>query len=380
MKEVIKANMQLHDSLLSPYACKSSAAVRQKKQQDDDIRTDFFRDIDRIIHSLSYTRYIDKTQVYTFMDNDNISRRMVHVQLVSKIARTIGRALCLNEDLIEAAALGHDLGHVPFGHAGEAILNELSLKYGEGYFNHNIQSVRNLMFVENGGKGHNLTLQVLDGIMCHNGEMEFIEYHPVNKTFDAFLRQYEDCYNSKETIKKLVPMTLEGCVVRISDIIAYVGRDIEDAIRLNNLSKEQLPKEITDVLGSNNRDIVNSLIMNIIENSLGKNYIGMSPEVFEALVNLKKFNYKEIYLKANTEEQLSKYNEMFEVVFEGCLNALKNKDTSKRIYQVFLNEMDDNYLEKTSDVRKVIDYIAGMTDDFLESEYKEFFKGIIIDK
>ena len=374
MKDVIKNNMKLHDSLLSQYACKSSQAIRKKDIQDDDIRTDFFRDIDRIIHSLSYTRYIDKTQVYTFMDNDNISKRMIHVQLVSKIARTIGRALSLNEDLIEAAALGHDLGHVPFGHAGDSILNELSLKHGEGYFNHNIQRVRNLMFVENGGKGHNLTLQVLDGIMCHNGEMEFIEYHPVNKTFETFLKEYEDCYKSPEVIKKLIPMTLEGCVVRISDIIAYIGRDIEDAIRLNNLTKEQLPKEITDVLGNNNKDIVNTLIMNIIENSLEKDYIGMSPDVFEALVKLKKFNYKEIYLKANTEEQLKKYYEMFEVVFEGCLNALEEKDKTKRIYQVFLNDMDEPYLKNTTDTRKVIDYIAGMTDDFLESEYKIFLK------
>ena len=155
--------------MLSKYACKDTEAIRFKKEEEDVYRTPFFRDIDRIIYSLSYVRYADKTQVFSFNENDHITKRMIHVQLVSKIARTIGRNLGLNEDLIEAASLGHDLGHVPFGHVGERILNMISIEAGEGYFNHNIQSVHTLMHLEQNGMGRNITLQVLDAIMCHNG-------------------------------------------------------------------------------------------------------------------------------------------------------------------------------------------------------------------
>lgn len=168
---------------------------------------------------------------------------MVHVQLVSKIARTIGRALSLNEDLIEAAALGHDLGHVPFGHEGERILNKISLKHNEGYFNHNVQSVRELMDIENDGEGINLSIQTLDAILCHNGELEFKEYHPKKKTTEEFLQDYENCYKIEGYTKTLIPNTLEGCVVRISDIIAYLGRDIEDAERLNLIKKKTYQKK-----------------------------------------------------------------------------------------------------------------------------------------
>lgn len=170
----IKERMLLRENFYSPFATKDKESIRLIPIEED-IRPNFFRDIDRIIHSTSYTRYMDKTQVFSLKDNDNISKRMVHVQLVSKIARTIGRALSLNEDLIEAAALGHDLGHVPFGHEGERILNKISLKHNEGYFNHNVQSVRELMDIENDGEGINLSIQTLDAILCHNGELELKE-------------------------------------------------------------------------------------------------------------------------------------------------------------------------------------------------------------
>ena len=160
--------MRNHNQYLSSYATKDEEAIRCTREEED-IRPPFFRDIDRIIYSMAYTRYMDKAQVFTYQKNDHISKRMIHVQMVSKIARTIGRALGLNEDLIEAASLGHDLGHTPFGHVGESILNEISLEQKEGYFHHNIQSVRMLMEIEQGGVGRNLTLQVLDAIMCHNG-------------------------------------------------------------------------------------------------------------------------------------------------------------------------------------------------------------------
>ena len=187
----IKERMLLRENFYSPFAAKDKESIRLIPIEED-IRPNFFRDIDRIIHSTSYTRYMDKTQVFSLKDNDNISKRMVHVQLVSKIARTIGRALSLNEDLIEAAALGHDLGHVPFGHEGERILNKISLKHNEGYFNHNVQSVRELMFLEDNGLGKNICVQVLDGILCHNGELELQEYRPKKKTTDDFLNDYKN--------------------------------------------------------------------------------------------------------------------------------------------------------------------------------------------
>ena len=364
----IKENMGIKNDYLSPKACKDREAYRFKPI-DDDIRPPFFRDIDKIVYSLSYTRYMDKTQVFTFNDNDNISKRMTHVQMVSKIARTLGRALCLNEDLIEAAALGHDLGHVPFGHVGEKILNDISVRYGEGYFNHNIQSVRTLMYVENNGKGSNISLQVLDAIMCHNGELELHEYRPCKKSKDEFLEEYKQSYLEKEKVNKLVPMTLEGCVVRVSDIIAYIGRDIEDAIRLGLIDISELPDDITDVLGVKNGQIINTIIMDILENSVDKDYLCMSDEVFNAVKKLKKFNYEHIYSKANSEEDVKFYTEVFNKVFEVCLSFVKNKKTNTNIFEKFLNEMDQEYLDNTSDERKVIDYIAGMTDDYILKEY-----------
>ena len=369
MYEKIRENMGLKNSTMASYACFDSEAYRFKNVIDDDFRTPFYRDSDRIVYSLSYTRYMDKTQVFSFNDNDNISKRMTHVQMVSKIARTIGRALRLNEDLIEAASLGHDLGHVPFGHAGERILNEISQEYGEGYFNHNIQSVRTLMVLENNGVGSNITLQVLDAIMCHNGELELQEYRPKKKTKEEFLEEYKSTYSNKDAVKKLVPMTLEGCVVRVSDIIAYIGRDIEDAIRMGVISEEEIPYEISSVLGVTNREIINTINVDLITNSLDKDYLCMSDRVFKALKDLKAFNYEHIYAKSNTKEMLDLYEDMFRKVFKKCLSDIKNNNKDGHIFTIFLNDMDSEYLDNTTDERKVIDYIAGMTDDFIVSEY-----------
>ena len=263
----LEENMYNHENNLSKFARLSKNAIRLK-QEESDIRPAYFRDIDRIIYSLSYTRYIDKTQVFSLKENDHISKRIIHVQFVSKIAKTIGRALGLNEDLIEAIALGHDLGHVPFGHVGEKILNDISLKYDNTYFNHNAQSVRELMSLEKNGQGLNITIQVLDGILCHNGEFLSGKYIPKKKSVQTFLDDYNNTYINEKANTMLIPMTLEGCVVRISDIVGYIGRDIEDAIMLGILKKEELPKEITSVLGNNNREIINTIVTDIINNSL----------------------------------------------------------------------------------------------------------------
>lgn len=371
MLQEIKENFLLKEKNISQYATKSIDGIRINKENlENDIRPNFYHDIDRIIHSLSYTRYIDKTQVFSFQQNDHISKRIVHVQLVSKIARTIGRALNLNEDLIEAIALGHDIGHTPIGHTGEAILNEISLRETNTMFNHNIQSVRNYMVLEKNGLGNNLTIQTLDGIMCHNGEMLSNIYYPNPKTKEEFLREYENCYTNKETLKKVRPMTLEGCVVRISDIIGYIGRDIEDAINLGLLTRNQVPTNIKEVLGTTNKEIVNTIILDIVANSLNKPYIKLSDSVYEAIFDLKKFNYENIYNKANTKEQLEFYRNGMNILFNKYLKDLEEDNIESDIYQMFINKMDSSYIQNTENKRMVIDYIAGMTDEYFVNAIK----------
>lgn len=367
-EEVIK---RMNSKNLSKYACKDDNAIKLIDESDD-LRPRFFRDSDRIIYSLSYTRYIDKTQVFTFTENDNISKRITHVQFVSKIARTIGRALGLNEDLIEAASLGHDLGHPPFGHCGEKALNKLSLENGEGVFAHNAQSVRTLMYLENNGKGNNISIQVLDAILCHNGEIVEEMFSPnFNKTKEDFLGDYDECFKTLEASKKLRPMTLEACVVRISDKVAYAGKDVEDALRLGIISRKDIPKEVIDVLGETNAEIVNTLVLDIINNSFDKPYIKMSKRVYNALDCLIKFNYDKIYNVINASRELKYYQEMYDAVFYNYKMALEKQDKSSDIYKVFLNDMSDEYLNKTTNARKVIDYMSGMTDDYFINRYNE---------
>lgn len=372
MDERILKNM--NNKKLSEYATPDSKAIKFKEESD--IRTPFFRDIDKILYTLSYTRYMNKTQVFSFKENDHLTKRMIHVQYVSKIARTIGRALGLNEDLIEAAALGHDLGHVPFGHFGEKVLNQISLENNEGYFNHNIHSVRTLLYIENYGKGANISLQVLDAIMCHNGEFALGEYHPRTKTKEEFFKEYENTYEDKDTIKKLVPMTLEGCVVRISDLIAYLGRDIDDAKRLNLITFKDIPESIKNVLGTSTKEIVNNITLDVINNSIGKNYILLSDNVFRAIVDLKNFNYKNIYDYAYTEEEKKEYAKMFYVLFDKYLKDLEINNQNSPIHYSYLNNMCNEYKENNSNVRIVIDYIAGMSDEYFIKQYRQIEEGI----
>ena len=366
-----KENMLNHNKILSKYACPDSDAIYLHENKDD-FRTPFFRDIDRIIYTLAFVRYSDKTQVFSFKENDHLTKRMIHIQYVAKIARTIGRALGLNEDLIEAAALGHDLGHTPFGHVGEAILNEISLENNEGYFNHNVHSVRLLMYIENYGKGLNITLQTLDAIMCHNGEFASQMYEVKKKSKEEFLKEYESCYKDRAAIKKLRPMTLEGAVVRISDLIAYLGRDIEDAKRMGLIDFSDIPLSIKENLGTSNREIVNTIVMDIINNSIGKNYIKLSDNVFKSIVELKKFNYENIYYKAYTDEEKDKLRLMLNTLFNKYMNDLENNNIDSNIIKSYLANMSDEYKNSNSNARIVIDYIAGMTDDYTLREYNNY--------
>ena len=355
-------------SNLSKYACRDEDIIRFV-EEDEDVRPPFFHDTDRIIYSPSFNRYIDKTQVFSFKDNDHITRRITHVIMVSKIARTLGRLLNLNEDLVEAIALGHDVGHCPIGHVGEAFLDSIAKeKLGESFI-HNIQSVRNYMYIENNGEGLNLSLQVLDGIMCHNGEVLNKIYSPVEKTKEIFMEEYNRSIVDKKYSQNISPMTLEGCVVRISDVIAYIGKDIEDAISLGIIKREDIPEEIRNVLGDNNREIINNIILDIVSCSRYKKYIKLSDKVYNTMEKLKDFNYKNIYYKANTKEDFDKYNSMFNKLYNKYISDLSNINNESSIYKLFLNNMNNDYKNSTSNERIVIDFIAGMTDDFFRKEY-----------
>ena len=277
---------------LSPYAARSTQAIRRRFEEAiaRGHRQDFAVDADRILHSRAYTRYIDKTQVFYLIDHEHISHRVLHVQLLSKIARTIGKFLRLNEDLLEAIALGHDIGHPPFGHDGERILSALCRAQGIGPFLHSIQGVRFLERLEKNGRGLNLSLQVLDGILSHDGETHLERLSPErDKTFadleEDIRRKLADPGVS------LKPMTLEGCVVRLADTISYIGRDLEDAITLNLVRREELPGEVAMRLGRTNGAIIYALVTDLITHSFEKNYVGYSPEVGALLKRLKEFNY-----------------------------------------------------------------------------------------
>ena len=307
----VKKIMLKSEKNLSKYAVKSRDAIREYPQSDD-IRLEFARDVDKIIHSACYTRYMSKTQVFTNPINDHISTRMTHVQYVSKAARTIARALSLNEDLCEAIALGHDVGHTPYGHFGERVLDKISKTYNDGKcFAHNLNGVRVFRVLDKKGESTNLTLQVLDGIMCHNGEFLQDKYMPKrDKTFKDLIDEYNECLQDEGAIKRLTPMTLEGCVVRISDIIGYIGKDIDDASRLGIFDRNLLPENVKKYLGTDNAQIMNSIILDVIENSLGKNYISMSKNIYEAVKELKDYNYKNIYENAITEEDRKRYTKI----------------------------------------------------------------------
>ena len=361
--EEAKANFLKKEESLSPYARKSSEAIRLSFEEED-IRTPFFHDIDRIIHDLSYTRYLDKTQVFTHSENDHVSKRMTHVQLVSKIARTIGRSLSLNEDLIEAIALGHDIGHTPLGHSGEAMLDKICKEHLGCTFAHNVESVRYYMAIAKNGEGLNLCIETLDGILMHNGEILEPIYRPLAKTKEEFLKEYEAALVDVNAIKKSRPMTLEGCVVRLSDIIGYIGRDIEDAILIGRLKRSDIPQEIKEVLGCTNKEIVNTLILDIIKESMGKPYIKMSDKVYQALLLLKDFNMEKIYSHSMNKETYHVYEVGMQKLYDKYLNDLKTKNKKSIIYKTYLDTASKDYLSNTPVERQVIDYIAGMTDAF----------------
>ncbi|MBW2072537.1 MAG: HD domain-containing protein [Deltaproteobacteria bacterium] len=363
--ELKKQLVQREAEALSPFATPSTAAIYRRREERVEAghRLSFSLDADRILHSLAYTRYIDKTQVFYLIDNDHITHRVLHVQFLSKIARDIGRFLRLNEDLIEAMALGHDIGHAPFGHDGERYLSMICQRQQIGYFQHNVQSVRFLDRIERKGRGWNLSLQVLDGILCHDGEIHEERLRPQpGKTFADLDREMEAKIHDPAT--PLMPMTLEGCVVRLADTISYIGRDIEDAIRLNLIRREQIPARCAARLGTTNGAIVYNLVTDVIQNSFEQDSVGFSPEVSEALQELKKFNYRYIYQNPHIKSQEAKIGRLFEMLFEIYLDDFQHQRHESALFTGFLDGMSAEYLESHSAAEVVRDFIAGMTDAY----------------
>ncbi|WP_281491913.1 HD domain-containing protein [Desulfosarcina cetonica] len=350
----------------------SDAGVRRHPIFDSaaGYRQAFSLDADRILHSRAYTRYIDKTQVFSLIENDHITHRVLHVQLVSKIARTIGRFLRLNEDLIEAIALGHDIGHTPFGHEGERYLSELCRQAGIGNFLHNVQSIQFLDRVERKGKGWNLCLQTLDGILCHDGEIHNRVLRPnLDKTFDTF--EAEVAAKKADPKAVLVPMTTEGCVVRMADTIAYVGRDLEDAIRLGLLGRKDIPVSIARTLGNTNGSIVYRLVTDVIQHSHANAFVAFSPEISDALKALKDFNLERIYLNPRNKIHSATIRTLFGRLFETCLDDLTTQNHRSEIFSGFLADMSADYVEDHSPAEIVRDYIAGMTDRYFLHRFPE---------
>ncbi len=359
---------------LSSLATLSRTAVRRHPEERQGHRQAFAQDADRILHSRAYTRYIDKTQVFSLVENDHITHRVLHVQMVSRIARTIGRFLRLNEDLIEAIALGHDIGHPPFGHEGENILSKLCRENGLDSFQHNIQSVQFLDRFERKGAGWNLTLQVLDGILCHDGEVHNLRLAPKRgKTFDDFDREIG--VKARVSTTPLLPMTLEGCVVRLSDTIAYIGRDIEDAIELELIGRDEIPEECGKQLGISNGTIVYTLVTDLVVNSShvreadssvdnDMDYIGFSLEVAAAMLELKKFNYERIYKNPAFKPDYDKIHLCYVRLFNHYLEQLEKDSEGSEVGRNILHSMSEEYLHSHSPAAVVRDYIAGMTDDF----------------
>lgn len=312
---------------LSPFAKKSSESKgRERKEEECPYRTAFQRDRDKIIHCKSFRRLKHKTQVFLSPAEDHYRTRLTHTLEVSQIARTLARALRLNEDLTEAIALGHDLGHTPFGHAGEDVINDILKGYGKS-FKHNEQSVRVVTVLEKDGKGLNLTEEVIDGIMNH----------PQTGPW---------------------PKTLEGCLVRHSDHFAYIRHDIEDALRAGVIKEKDLPKKAHSLLG---KHILDTVVPDVIKNSLNQPELKMSPEVHEAVEEMYAFLYEKVYTNPFAKREESKVPDMLRLLFRHYLyNPEKLPGYTKGL-------KEDELLQK------VVDFVAGMTDRYAINKFEELF-------
>ena len=320
---------RLEEQYLSPYASLSSRTQgRDRPEPLCDIRPEYQRDRDRILHCKSFRRLKHKTQVFLAPEGDHYRTRLTHTLEVSQIARTIAKSLRLNESLAEAIALGHDLGHTPFGHSGEAVLNRIY----EGGFTHYEQSIRVVEVLEKNGRGLNLTKEVRDGILNHRTAGH--------------------------------PATLEGCIVRLSDKIAYINHDIDDAIRAKLFVEEDLPREYTDVLGRSVRDRLNNMIRDIIGNSLDKPRIIMSPDMEKAMQGLRGWMFDNVYTGGLAKAEEGKAQQMIKALYEYYMDHTDQMPVEYR-------RMCESGKEKKG--RVVCDYIAGMSDGYAIDRFEELF-------
>lgn len=366
----------------NPYRTSDEDAVRREERPADRSsiwRPAFVRDVEKILHMPAYNRYAGKTQVFSFRSNDDLSRRGLHVQLVARIARDIGYALGLNCDLIEAIGLGHDLGHTPFGHAGERCLNDVFHGRTGRWFFHNVHSVRVLDKLY----GRNISLQTLDGALCHNGEYEQRVFELSGlSSFGELDRVVDECVSGGgAVIGHLRPMTLEGCVVRISDIIAYVGRDRQDAIEAGLLTGDAFEDGLG---GAYNSWILTHASADIIEHSYGKDRIEMSEELFAEIRRAKAENYAKIYRSSGIEgERAEVLARAFELMYERCLDDLHKRDESSFIFRHHIMRIEEQlahygrtYDWQSDPEQTVVDYIASMTDGYFAELASKFFPQI----
>jgi dGTPase len=363
------------EARLSEFASKPTQAVRRYKSPKYGVYGDFIRsnyavDVDKIIHTRMFNRGTDKTQVFSFFHNDDITRRSAHVQLVSRIARIIGQALGLNLDLIEAIAIGHDIGHTPFGHKGEEFLSALYQENDGRFFNHNVHSVRILENLP----GCNPTLQTLDGILCHNGEKKFTEYRPAEGlSFERLDEMLESCYTQERGGDAFHPGTMEGCVVRISDIIAYLGKDRQDAENV----KLKTGEYAGSLLGNDNSVIITRLITNVLKNSMGQPFIKLDDEIARAVDDMRRDNNAKIYAHADVSTPYYEYiKPMMEKLFYRLLEDVNNKNTTSPIYLHHICGALNKFYTSgkcRGNIDIVVDFIASMTDDYFVEIFRHLF-------
>lgn len=362
-----------------PHAFDDAQVKRREPNPHDKAtltRPAFARDIEKILNVPAYNRYADKTQVFSFVENDDICRRGLHVQLVSRIARGIGSLLGLNCELIEAIALGHDVGHTPFGHAGERYLNQCYHERTGRFFNHNVHSVRVLDQLYR----RNISLQTLDGVLCHNGEFaQQVLRMGDTHTFETLDALVEACTADESTIKSLRPSTLEGCVVRVSDMIAYVGKDRADAVDMGVLSS-YAPFETT-VMGKRNAIIINNLTVDIVNHSYGRDRIALGEDMFADLKRAKRQNYELIYEREGMVSGAGNVvEEMFEELYERLLADLLAGDESSPVFRHHVASLcaksssltPESYLA-TEPNQIVTDYLASMTDSYFTALHAHLF-------
>lgn len=371
--KLMKEIEEREESQLSPYATRNKEAWRLTEEAIELTRTPFAQDRDRILYSGAYRRYQGKTQVFYFANilDEDIATRSLHTTYVSQISRTIGKLLGLNLDLIEAIALSHDLGHTPFGHDGEYFLSELCKENGIGEFHHNVHGLHIVDHVSNKGKGMNLTFQVRDGIVSHDGEVHNQVLEPDRNKTEKDLQEYARLKTEGEKIT-CTPSTLEGCVVRFSDTIAYIGKDIEDAIRAGLIEREAIPQSCYIKLGDRNSRIIDTLVKSLVISSYSKNSISFEEDISEELRKLKDFNYEFIYSHSNIKRSKVKIGRGFKIMFEVFLEDLSEHRKDSKIFKHFLKGRSTDYMKNNSYPMIVRDFIASMTDRYFQETLQDF--------